>query len=241
LTDTPEHLPAGRRVLFLFLAWEGSIMAESMLLVTQPRRERGSQKARQLRRKGLVPAVLYGHKEATVSVALPTEELEQAIRHGTRVVDLQTDGNVQKALIREVQWDHLGKHLLHVDFARIAADERVVVSVPLQIRGTAPGVGAGGVLDQPIHTLSVECLAISIPEAIRVHVGELQLGGAIHVRDLVLPPGVKAMGDPDAIVVHVTAKQVEPEAPAAPVAAAEQAEPEVITRRPTVVEEEEEK
>src|SRR5947209_3945055 len=174
-------------------------MAESMEFVAQVRSTRGSQKARQMRRKGLVPAVVYGHKEETVSISLPAEELEKAIRHGVRVVDLKTGGTVQKALIKEVQWDHLGKELLHVDFARVAADERVVVTVPIELRGIAPGVGAGGVLDQPIHTLSVECLAISLPESIRVNVNELQLGGSIHVRDLHLPEGVKVMADPDAI------------------------------------------
>jgi large subunit ribosomal protein L25 len=209
-------------------------MAESVTLVARPREARGSRAAGRLRRQGFVPAVVYGHKEATVSVAVPREDLEKVIRHGTRVVDLQADGNVQKALIREVQWDHLGKELLHVDFARVAADERVVVPVPVEIRGLAPGVSAGGLLDQPLHRLQVECPAISVPESIRVNVNELQLGAAIHVRDLVLPPGVKAMADPDLIVVHVTAPQAEPAAAAAPVA--EQAEPEVL-RRPRAEEE----
>jgi large subunit ribosomal protein L25 len=205
-------------------------MAESVALVTQPREGRGSQIARRLRRKGMIPAVIYGHKEETVCVALPLEELERAIRHGVRVVDLKTNGKEEKALIRDVQWDHLGKELLHVDFARVALDERIVVMVPLEIRGVAPGVNAGGTLDQPIHTLSVECLAISIPESIRVNVGELKIGDAIHVRDVVLPPGVKAMSDPDAIVVHVTTKLVEPEAVVAAVVP-EQAEPELIGRQ----------
>ncbi len=205
-------------------------MAESVALVTQPRKGRGSQAARQLRRKGMIPAVIYGHKEETLCVELSLEEVESAIRRGVRVVDLKANGKEEKALIRDVQWDHLGKELLHVDFARVAVDERIVVTVPLEIRGVAPGINAGGTLDQPIHTLSVECLAISIPESIRVNVGELQIGSAIHVRDLVLPPGVKAMTDPDAIVVHVTTKAVEAEA-APVVEVAEQAEPELIGRQ----------
>jgi large subunit ribosomal protein L25 len=204
-------------------------MAESMEFTTQPRTTRGSQKARQMRRKGLVPAVVYGHKEETVSISLPADDLEKAIRHGVRVLDLKTDGKVQKALIREVQWDHLGKELLHIDFARVAADERVVVTVPIEVRGIAPGVSAGGVLDQPMHSLSVECLAIRLPDSIRVNINELQLGAAIHVRDLVLPEGVKAMTDPDAIVVHVTQPAAEPAAPVAAEAPGA-AEPEVIGR-----------
>lgn len=207
------------------------------MLVTQPRTGRGTRGARRMRKEGLVPAIVYGHKEATVAVALPIDDVERVVRQGIHVVDLQTDGAVQKALIKEVQWDHLGKDLLHVDFARVAADERVTVTVPLEIRGTAPGVNAGGILDQPLHSLSIECLAISIPESIRVNIGELQLGAALHVRDLVLPSGVTAMADPDAIVIHVTAPAAEPAPAAAAAEAPEPAQPEVIGRQRAAEEE----
>lgn len=218
-------------------------MAETVQLTTQPRTDLGSSRARQLRRKGLTPAVVYGHKEETLSIVLPSEDLEKAIRHGAHVVDLKTEGKVQKCLIREVQWDHLGLELLHVDFARIALDERVIVTVPVELRGQLPGTAAGGILDQPLHTLSVECLAIAIPASIRVPINELQIGSVIHVRELHLPEGVKVMADPEAIVVQVKAPLVEAEAPAAAPVAGEVAEPEVIGRKekPTPEEEEEEK
>jgi large subunit ribosomal protein L25 len=203
-------------------------MAESVTLVAEKREGRGTRAAQRLRAKGKIPGVVYGHKEATVSIALDGDALRQTIRHGVRVVDLKTDGGVEKALIREVQWDHLGMELLHIDFARVAADERIHVSVPIELRGIAPGVSGGGVLDQPLHSLAIECLAISIPESIRVNINELQLGAAIHVRDLALPPGVTALADPDAIVVHITTPQAEPEAAAE--AAPGQAEPERIGR-----------
>lgn len=214
-------------------------MAESVVLVTEKRDTRGTRLARKARAQGQVPAVVYGHKEETVSVTVKADALLSAIRHGARVVDLQSDGNLQKAQIAELQWDHLGHEVLHVDFRRIAADERIHVTVSVEVRGIAPGVTAGGILDQPIHTLSIECTALNIPESIRVNVNELQLGGAIHVRELHLPPDVKALADPDAIVVHVTAPQAEPEAAAAP--GAEQAEPEVIGRKAAAEEGEEEK
>jgi len=118
----------------------------------------------------------------------------------------------------------------------VSMDERIVVDVPIELRGTAPGVNAGGVLDQPIHSVSIECLAISIPESIRANIQDLQIGGIVHVRDLVVPPDVKIMTDPDAIVVHVTAPVAEPEVAAAEEAPAA-AEPEVIGR-PKVEEEE---
>jgi large subunit ribosomal protein L25 len=213
-------------------------MAEA-LLVAERRNTRGKREAARLRKKGLVPAVLYGHKEETISLTLNQDELSKTIRHGVRVLDLKADGKTEKALIRDVHWDHLGIELLHVDFARVAADERIVVMVPIELRGIAPGVAGGGVLDQPLHRLSVECLAIAVPESIRVNIGELQLGGVIHVRELALPAGVKAMAEPDAVVVHVTLKQAEPEAPAAAAAPTEAAEPEVIGRQRTEEEESE--
>ena len=213
-------------------------MAEQMVLNITPRDSRGTRAATKLREKGQMPGVLYGHKEDTVSIAISASELANVVRHKARVVDLQTAGApVQKALIREIQWDHLGKEILHVDFERVSADERSHVSVPIELRGVAPGVTGGGVLDQPMHTLAIECPAISIPETIRVNIGELQLGAAIHVRDLHLPEGVTTDLDPDSVVVHVTQKQVEPEAGAAPTPGV--AEPEVIGRK--VAEGEEEK
>ena len=215
-------------------------MAESVVLVTRERQERGSREARRLRRQGQVPGVVYGHKEETVPLTLATEDLAKAIRHGVRVVDLERGGKLEKALIREVQWDPLGHDILHVDFARVAADERIVIDVRLELRGTAPGVTAGGLLDQPIHHVQVECLAISIPESIRVNIGELQIDGSIYVRDLVLPAGVVSKSDPDAIVVHVSPPIVEAVAPAVAAPVAEQAEPEVIGRQ-NVEEEAEEK
>jgi large subunit ribosomal protein L25 len=129
---------------------------------------------------------------------------------------------------------------MHVDFARVAADERIKIEVRIELRGTAPGVTAGGVLDQPIHSLTIECLAIAVPDSIRVAIGEMQIGNAIHVKELKLPEGVTTAVDPDAIVVQVAAPKVEEEAAAVPGAPGEAAEPEIIGRKEKAEEEEEE-
>lgn len=214
-------------------------MAESVTLTAQSRSTSGTHEARRMRKNGLIPAVVYGHKEATIAVTVNRDDLYKIVRHGVRVVDLLADGKTEKALIRDVQWDHLGLDILHVDFARVAADERIKIEVRIELRGTAPGVTAGGVLDQPIHSLVVECLAIAVPESIRVPIAELLIGQAIHVKDLKLPEGVTTAVDPDAIVVQVAAPKVEEEvATVAPVA--EQAEPEVIGRKEKAEEEGEE-
>ncbi len=214
-------------------------MAESVQLKVQPRGKFGTQATKHLRKQGLLPAVVYGHKQETLPLALAQDDFVKALRQGARLVELKTGADTQIAFVQDVQWDHLGKEVLHVDFRRVSRDERVVVSVPLHLRGIAPGVAGGGVLDQPLHVMNVECLVTAVPHEIRVNVAELQIGQALHVRDLHLPEGVKAMSDPDAIVVQVTAPQAEPTAAAAP--AAESAEPEVIGRQAKDEEGEEEK
>ena len=216
-------------------------MAEAVTLVAKERNSRGSAEARRLRKKGQVPGVVYGHKEATLAIAVSSEELNRTIKHGVRVVDLDAGGKVEKALIRELQWDPLGHDILHVDFARVSADERIEVEVRIELRGTAPGVTAGGVVDQPIHNLLVECLAIAIPDSIRVSIAELQMDQSIKVKDLKLPDGVIAKVEPESVVVHVRQPMLEAEAaPALPGAAAETAEPEVIGRQAKAEEGEEE-
>ncbi len=214
-------------------------MAESTILAAQQRTERGSRAAGRLRREGHVPAIIYGHKQDAVALTIEEDAIRTVIRHGVRVVDLQFGGKTEKCLIREVQWDALGKDVLHVDFNRVSADERIRVTVPVTLRGTAPGVTAGGVMDQPMHTLEIECLAISVPDAIRVSVAELQLEQAIHLKDLTMPPGVKAFGDPEAVVVQVTKPLEEATAPAEVVEGP--AEPELIGRKPAEEEAEAEK
>jgi large subunit ribosomal protein L25 len=213
-------------------------MAESKVINTEKREGRGSKLAHVLRKQNKVPCVVYGHKEANLSLSVEHKPLVEAIRHGARVVDLQIEKGIEKAQIVEVQWDHLGKDILHVDFKRVSADERIEVEVPLEIKGIAPGVAAGGALDQPLHTLRISCLALSVPDSIRVVINELQVGQAIHIKDLKLPENVLALEDGDAIIIHVIQPQVEVETTGEPT---ESAEPEVITRKKTDEEEEEEK
>ncbi|MFO0966730.1 MAG: 50S ribosomal protein L25 [Gemmataceae bacterium] len=213
-------------------------MADAVILAVQPRTGHGTHEARRLRKQGMTPAVVYGHQQATVSVTVSSDELSKAIRHGARVVDLKSGDGVEKALIRDLQWDAIGASILHVDFSRVSADERVTLEVKLELRGTAPGVTAGGVLVQQMHNLEVECPVIAVPESIRVHVGELQLEAAIHVKDLQLPEGVIAKNDPEAIVVQVVPKVAEEEVTTGAAAPGETAEPEVIGRKVAEGEEE---
>ncbi|HJZ54663.1 MAG TPA: 50S ribosomal protein L25, partial [Gemmataceae bacterium] len=185
-------------------------MADVVTLKVEPRSGNGSRAAEKLRKQGLVPGIVYGHKEANVPVAVNAEELDRAIRvlHA-RVLDLQVGGKTETVLIRELQWDHLGKVMLHVDFERKSRSEKVRVTVPVELRN-APKATGGGVLDQPLHTLHIECPLGSIPEAIRVDITNLTLGEPIHVKELTLPPGVKVLENLDAVVVHLKLPGAEP-------------------------------
>ncbi|MFQ3592409.1 MAG: 50S ribosomal protein L25 [Gemmataceae bacterium] len=200
-------------------------MSEPVVLQTEKREGKGSRKADKLRRTGKVPGVLYGHKQETVSISVDHDLLMQVVKTGARVIDINAGAGVEKAQIMELQYDYLGKDVLHVDLKRVSADERIRVRVRVELRGVAPGA-ARGVVELPLHTLDVECSATNVPESIKVSINELQLGQAIHVKEIPLPPGVKVFDDPEAIVVHV----VEPEKEVEPAAEATTAEPELIRK-----------
>ena len=194
----------------------------------------GSAEARRLRRSGSVPAVIYGHSGEAQALAVDGKTLERLLDHGEHVVRLAVDGESKprQALFREVQIHPTTSRVLHVDFAEIALDERVDVSVPVKLRGTARGTTEGGVLDLRSRELRISCPASDIPESLRLDVTELGLGQMLHAREMALPGGVALSDDQDAdaVVVAVMApreEEPEPEAAAPPTAV----EPEVITAR----------
>ena len=118
--------------------------------------------------------------------------------------------------------------MLHIDFARVSADERIEVQVSVELRGTAPGVSEGGVIEHLLHEVTVECLATAIPDRIQVKIGNLNKGQEITVAQLELPEGVKMLSDPEDVVVQCVEAAAEPELELH----GETAEPEVIGRKP---------
>ena len=206
---------------------------KSAQVTAKPRSELGTRANRRLRESGFLPGVIYGHKEAVVPVSLPHKEVVDHLTHGAHLFDLALDGKSEKVLVKEVQFDHLGMEVIHVDFARVSLDEKVKVNVPVELKGTPKGEADGGVLQQIINTLEVECLVTEIPDAIRHVVSEMALNDVVHIRDLKLPEGVKALQDGDLIVA--TVKEILEVAPAATEEGP--AEPEVIGRKPAEGEE----
>ena len=194
------------------------------------REEYGKRPVARLRKSGAIPGIMYGHGEAPLPIAVDRHAIELMLAHGGHIANIELGGQTQACLIKDVQYDHLGATPLHVDFARIDLNQRVTVRVPLELRGHAKGQAAGGAIAQLLIDLEVECLAMDIPDLIRVNIADLDLNQALHVREIALPEGVACRLDPETIIAvcrEVTAP-VEP----APGAAVEPttAEPEVIAK-----------
>ncbi|MDJ1179484.1 50S ribosomal protein L25/general stress protein Ctc [Roseofilum sp. BLCC_M91] len=177
-------------------------------------REAGS-KARALRRSGLIPANLYGHKgNESISLTIDDKTAQQLLKDAV-VNNTLIDVNIPelswsgKALLREVQRHPWKGFPYHMSFFSIASQKSVEVAVRLNFVGEAIGVKqSGGLLDSPISEVQVQCPPDRIPEAIEVDVSDLPVGGSLAVKDLNIPEGVKIMAEPKQLVVTVLASRV---------------------------------
>jgi large subunit ribosomal protein L25 len=186
----------------------------------------GKRHSKRLRATGKIPATLYGHGEKAVSVSVGADQFAAAVRHGSRVVTLK--GAVSdSALIRELQWDTFGTSILHVDFTRVSADERVHVKVKLDLKGTAAGAKDGGIVEHLIHEIEIECPVASIPEKITVNVNNLKLEDSIELGQIPLPEGIKLLSSPEEVAVHCIKPKAEEDGDEA---AAGSVEPELIRK-----------
>lgn len=202
-------------------------MVELKTLTVKLRDEHGKRRTRRLRQTGVVPAVLYGHKKDNVSLSISKEEFDAVLRHGSRFV-LLTGAVNERAFIKECQWDTWGQIVLHVDFTRVSEHEKVKLSVPVELRGEAPGVKDGGVIKQHIHTIEIECEPAMAPEKIGVNINHLEFLKSVLVSEVAFPEGVKPLVDENLIVVECVEPVVEEEASEE---ATDGAEPEVIGRK----------
>lgn len=213
-------------------------MAVTGKLAVKRRSEQGSRQCRRLRDQGFIPGTIYGHKQETVPLTFSGPELTFLVRGGAHVLDVELEGKVEKVLFREVQWDYLGKEIVHVDLLRVDPNEKLTVEVKVELKGTAPGSLSGGVLDHTLRTLTIECLAIQIPDSVVVKISALEIGQALHVRDLEVPPNTRFLNNPDAVVVRVAQPGAEIEAALPGVGEEGPAQPEIIGRKVAETEEE---
>jgi large subunit ribosomal protein L25 len=180
------------------------LMAEVSLSM-RTRNDTGSPKARRLRKRGLVPGVLYGPGISPRPVEVDARELREALSTEDGInalLRIDLDGEVHSALARELQRDPVRRTLLHVDFHVVRRDQVVAAEVPLHLVGDAVEVHhADGIVDQQLVRLAVKALPGSIPSQIEVDISSLAVGSAIRVADIVLPEGVEADVDPETVIV----------------------------------------
>jgi large subunit ribosomal protein L25 len=200
------------------------------------REGKGKGVARKLRAAGQIPAVAYGHGLQGRSLSLDAHELELllgTINPENTIIDLRIEGSKPaQALIREVQKHPSRPQILHVDFFQVKAGEKLHVDIPIRLHGTPVGVrDEGGILQEVLRELSVECLPEDIPAAIDIEIGELGLGDTVHVSDVTVEK-VTILNDPDLVICSVSTPTVEalPEAAEAEAGVGE-VEPELVRDR----------
>jgi len=191
------------------------------------RETKGRHAASRLRQESRIPAVIYREGKIGTNLSIARNEWMKLMSSGERVVTLKMAGGDKQALIKAVQYDSMGDNILHVDFNELREGQKVRIAVALVIKGVPKGHADGGVLNQPVHTIHIECLPTQIPEKIVVDVEAMGIDDMIHIRELKLPEGVTAVDAPDIVVVAVH----EPKAEVAAAPAEGAAEPVVLTAK----------
>ena len=198
------------------------------------RTDLGKGAMKRLRAAGNVPAVIYGHGAPAKTLYFSAADWEVLQKFELNLLSLKEGDNEMLALIKEVQNDFIRGKVKHVDFLEVRRDEKIRASVVIHAGHEAPaGAAQGGMLEQDIHELEVECLPDALPESLEISVAALGLGEALHVSQVPVPEGLRILNDPELVVFHVvdpsTIVEEEPAEPAAAAAEGEApAEPEVI-------------
>ena len=194
---------------------------ETIILAVEPRQLLGKEESGRMRRNGKVPGVFYGPGNQATSLSFDSREFQLKIAglEGSHLIQLTSQHPAlqdKMVILKEIQRHPVTSNVLHVDLYEVDINKTLTVTVPLHFVGKAEGVTAGGILQTLMREISVECLPRSIPEFTEIDVSHLKINDSIHIADIVLPPGVKAVFDTNEAVVTVTQPAVE-----APTAAVE--------------------
>lgn len=212
-------------------------MHEDAPVLTASKRDRvGSRYSKRLRDEGKLPAIVYGHKQDPVPIALPAHETLGMINNGERVFQLSVD-NAQDGfvLLKDLQYDYLGTAIVHCDLERVDLDERVPVTVQLDFIGESECKAldqAGATLMHPATEIEIECAVFNLPDSIEVDLRNLTDDEPIMAKDVKLPKDtMKLLSDPNEIVAHIVFQSHEQEAGDEAGTVGGTASPEVITEK----------
>ena len=198
-------------------------MGKALVLQADSREQTGTHSATKLRKQGRIPAIVYGHKREPMALSLNVHDFTEALHHGRRVIDIKWGRKKEKVMVKDIQYDYLGKYIIHTDLVRVDVSEIVTVSVPVQLKGEPKGAAEGGIAEARADSLDVRCKVSDIPEVFVVSVKDMQVGDSIHAGDIEIPAGVTLADEPETLVATCslvaaakTVEEVEEEAPAAP-------------------------
>ncbi|MEM6854956.1 MAG: 50S ribosomal protein L25 [Planctomycetota bacterium] len=181
---------------------------ETPVLEAQTRTKLGSRYAIRLREQGQLPAVLYGHKQDPVHVAINARALHEVLISGAHVIEVQVDGKAEPCLIKDVQYDYLDTTPVHVDLARVDLNEEVTVELEVVFKGEPAALNeAGAMLSTPHTSANVSCKASAIPDDLICDISELGLEDSIYVQDLKLPDGVTLAEDANFLLAQIVIQQ----------------------------------
>lgn len=202
---------------------------EMDLVKAEVRQPGGRTANNRLRRDGMIPAIIYGHKETPEAISLSEFDLRLALEHKHHMIRVLIDGKETPYLLKEVQYDHFGAKLKHVDLMRVDLTERVKSTVPVVFKGDAVGVRHGGSLITTLDHVDVFAKAEDIPDELFVDISELAIGHSLHVSDINFPAGVEAASPAADVVCSIQGKK-DDEDTDVDAEGDGQAEPEVISR-----------
>jgi len=211
--------------------------SDVVLLKAETRKEFGSKCTEKLREKGKLPVIIYGHKQEPLAVTVDLHDFTEKMRHGQRLLSVEIQGKKNEVLVKDLQYDYLGRKIIHADMVRVNLTEKIKVTVPLEFKGISAGSQKGGLLDEHLNRLEIECTVTQMPEAIVVSVKALDIGDNIHAGDIKLAPGIRLITAPETLVVACHLPTVREEV-AATAEEGQPSEPEVITEKKVVEEQE---
>lgn len=211
---------------------------EKVKIKSSIRTELGKEEIKRMRKKDCVPAVVYG-KDLNLVIKLEHDAIKTLKNihfSESTIVNMEVEGSDKKALsvmIKDAQFNPVTDQLMHVDFIKVALDEKIHVKVPISLEGEAAGVKEGGTLDQMLWDLEIEVLPTNIPEKISVDVTELTIGHSLHVRDIKISSGLKVLTSEEETVAAVSAMKAEQEPTEEEILAGEEEakEPEVLKEK----------
>ena len=174
-------------------------------LAVESRSELGTGAVRRARKVGKIPAVMYSRGAESAPLFVDAKEWEALSRHDFNLLTLLNGKKKTAAVVKEIQHNYLKAYVVHIDFQEVKMDEKITASIPVRAsHGEAAGVSQGGIFEQSIYEIEINCLPGDLPEHFEADITALGIGDALHVEEIMLPANVELITDPKLVIFHVS-------------------------------------